>query len=47
MMDVSLERCKENVNVSLFLLVSGEDQNFEYLQNSHSSIIQAIEMPLK
>lgn len=47
MMDFNLERCKENVYISLFLLVSGEDQNFEYLQNSYGNFAHAIEMPLK
>lgn len=47
MMDFNLERCKENFYVSFFLLVSAEDQDFDYLQNSHDNLAQAIEMPLE
>lgn len=42
--DFNLERCREK---SMFLLISGADQNFEYLENSHSNLPQIIEMLLK
>lgn len=46
-MDFSFEKSKENVYIYLFLLASGEDQNFKCLQSFHGNLGQVIEMPVK